>query len=256
MKKTLIVIVMLCMVFILGCTSDAINPTAEPTDSPTSPTINAATPSPTVNLGGEFTPTPSVRFCDEPDEYIRLEQFLRGFDFGDAERLELYPKRLNDGLLRASFYDKPVEAALVLLCETSDLEYLDIDLPGSMDHYTGLHAVNLRQLEINPKYDSKANNDEPYYLINDIEKFVYTNQTVILLNGYGITEASYPVLSPWLPFSLNDYIMYDINRIIEGKKVEGEPYCLYRIFYCENEILSLEQLYDIDADGRSWSYKD
>ena len=50
--------------------------------------------------------------------------------------------------------------------------------------------------------------------------------------------------------------MYDINRIIEGKKVEGGPYCLYRIFYCENEILSLEQLYDIDADGRSWGYKD
>ena len=180
MKKTLIVIVMLCMVFILGCTSDAINPTAEPTDSPTSPTINAATPSPTVNLGGEFTPTPSVRFCDEPDEYIRLEQFLRGFDFGDAERLELYPKRLNDGLLRASFYDKPVEAALVLLCETSDLEYLDIDLPGSMDHYTGLHAVNLRQLEINPKYDSKANNDEPYYM-----------QYVIVLSQEGTFAAYY-----------------------------------------------------------------
>ncbi len=256
MKKTLIAIVMLCMAFILGCTSDAINPTGEPMEGPASPTVNAATPSPTVNLGGGPTPAPSVRFCDEPAEYLRLEQFLRNFDFGDAERLELYPKRLNDGLLRASYYDKPVEDALVLLCETSDLEYSDIILPGSIDHYTGLHVINLRQLEVNPKYDSKSNNDEPYYLINNIERFVYTNQTVILLNGYGITEASYPVLSPWLPFSLNDYIMYDIDRNIEGKKVEGISYCIYRIFYCENEILSLEQLYDIDADGRSWGYKE
>ena len=113
MKKTLIVIVMLCMIFILGCTSDAINPTAEQTDSPTSPTINAATLLPTVNLGDEFTPKPSVRFCDEPDEYLRLEGLLRSLGFGDDERLELYPSRLKNGLWRASFYDKPIAVFVI-----------------------------------------------------------------------------------------------------------------------------------------------
>ena len=255
MKKTLIVIVMLCMVFILGCTSDAINPTAEPTDSPTSPTINAATPSPTVNLGGEFTPTPSVRFCDEPDEYLRLEGLLRSLGFGDDERLELYPSRLKNGLWRASFYDKPIETARVLLCVTDEMDYPEIQIPGG-EFRVGHNAIKVKFADINPEYDLADNKDVPYYLVDkEATKMVYSDVTIIMLNGFGITDFSYPILTPRLPGALNNYVKYDYERKVEGEEETYEAHSLYEIYYCENELLWIEQIRDIGIKGTDWEYK-
>ena len=255
MKKTLIVIVMLCMVFILGCTSDAINPTAEQTDSPTSPTINAETLLPTVNLGDEFTPTPSVRFCDEPDEYLRLEGLLRSLGFGDDERLELYPSRLKNGLWRASFYDKPIETARVLLCVTDEMDYPEIQIPGG-EFRVGHNAIKVKFADINPEYDLADNKDVPYYLVDkEATKMVYSDVTIIMLNGFGITDFSYPILTPRLPGALNNYVKYDYERKVEGEEETYEAHSLYEIYYCENEIVWIEQIRDIGIRGTDWEYK-
>ena len=260
MKKALIVIVMLCMAFILGCTSDAINPTAEPTAtaSLSSPTINTAAPSPTIDLWGGFTPTPSVRYCDEPEEYLRLEKFVRNLRFGDDERLELYPSRLKNGLWRASFYDKPVKTARVLLCVTDDMEYPDpeFSIPGGKEFRVGQNVIKVKFTDINPEYDLADNRDVPYYLVDkEATKMFYSDVTIIMLNGFGITDFSYPILTPRLPGALNNYVKYDYERKIEGEEEIYEAHSLYEIYYCENEIVWIEQVRDIGIKGTDWEYK-
>ncbi len=254
MKKTLIVIVMLCMVFILGCTSDAINPTAGPTsvvpNTNQARTTPAATPK--IDPDDEQSPIPTVE-----EAYAKLVQFLRDFGFGDDGQFEPPPSRLKNGLWRTSFYDTSVKRGLVMLCKTEDMAHPESTIPSGGEYRLGTYAVNVIFVDVNPEYYNPENNaDVPYYLVHTEEtSMLYSDATVILLNGFGITNTSYPVLAPTLSWELNNYIKYDYDRIIEGEKEAGNPHSLYEIYYCDDEIVWIEQLSDLGVEGTDWEYK-
>ncbi len=254
MKKALIVIVMLCMAFILGCTSDAINPTAEPTGIVSNTDKIEATPSatPKINPSDEQSPIPTVE-----EAYAKLVEFLRNFGFGDDTQLEPSPSRLKNGLWRTSFYDTPVKRGLVMLCETENMEHPESTIPSGGKYRLGTYAINVKFVEVNPEYyNPDTNADVPYYLVHTEEtSMLYSDATVILLNGFGITNTSYPVLAPTLSWELNNYIKYDYDRIIEDEKEAGQPHSLYEIYYCDNEIVWIEQLCDLGVKGQDWEYK-
>ena len=76
-----------------------------------------------------------------------------------------------------------------------------------------------------------------------------------MLNGFGITDFSYPILTPRLPGALNNYVKYDCERKVEGEEETYEAHSLYEIYYCENEIVWIEQIRDIGIRGTDWEYK-
>ena len=265
MKKTFILIISLFMVFVLGCSGGAVKPGGEATAAPpsvTTPANTNITPSPAPSAGPEPTLEPGgVRYCSEPEEYLKLEAFLRDLGFDDDTQLELYPSRLQNGLWRASFYDKPVKRAQVLLCLTSDMEVWLEPVPGGAENRLGRNVIYVKFVSLNPEYQLGFDTAVPRYLVDkEATKMAYTDVAVILLNGFGITYYSYPILSPRLPGALNNYVKYDYNRKIEGEDEKYEAHAMYEIFYCEDEIFWIEEIGVLDGNGigvkgKDWEYK-
>ena len=257
MKKTFILIISLFMVFVLGCSGGTVKPGGEATAAPPSrstPANTDITPSPAPSAGSDPEPTP---IPDVDEAYKILEEFLRGFGFGDAEHLEIPPDRLKNGLWRATFYDKPIKRSAVLLCETEDSDFPKNKVPGAKEYRLSSYAVNVVFVETNPEYyNLETYAKVPHYLVHKEEtSMIYSDATVILLNGFGITNSSYTVLTPTLPGELNNYIKYDYERVIKGQKEAGTPNSLYEIYYCDNEIFWIEQLSDLGVKGKDWEYK-
>ena len=256
MRKLSVIAILLCVLCIAGCSY-----TYSTQPKPSQPVQNAIEETPAFSQALETPGSPTiqnVRFCDEPEEYVELEKFLRGFGFGDDERLELYPWRLKNALWRNSFYDGAPEKAYVLLCATSEAECAsgaNVGIPGDEEHRIGGNGINIRVINNNPAY-SDAAKEEVRYLVDKESTFkVFYDDVVILLNGYGITERSYPILAPQTAYSMLKYINHDINRVIEGVKGPGEPNSIYEIYYCGNEIIWFEQLEDIGVKGVDWDDK-
>lgn len=77
MKKTLIIIIAMCLIFLFGCTGGPIVP-AEKLDVRTTGNQEAGnTPEQTDRPSVEPSPTTAngVRYCSFPDEYAKLEEF-------------------------------------------------------------------------------------------------------------------------------------------------------------------------------------
>lgn len=270
MKKTLIIIIAMYLIFLFGCTGGPIVP-AEKLDVRTTGNQEAGnTPEQTDRPSVEPSPTTAngVRYCSFPDEYAKLEEFLFDFGFG-AENfegetiLESGTTQLKNGLWRSSFYSEPPKQAYVFLCKTPDediLKAMNTDIPGGEEHRVGGNGVNVRFIERNPEYLSENNENVPAYLVDkESTLMVFIDEAPLLLNGYGMSRVAYPIASEGgTAYSLRKYIEYDYERIIPDVKKAGEPYSVYEIYYCENEILWFEQLKDINEvfGIGNWAYRE
>lgn len=89
MKKTLIITIVICLIFLFGCTSGPAVPVEKLDVKPTGNQEAGNTPEQTASPSVEPLPTPAngIRYCYFPDEYAKLEEFLFDFGFG-AENFE------------------------------------------------------------------------------------------------------------------------------------------------------------------------
>ena len=269
MKKTLIIIIAMCLIFLFGCTSFSDVP-AKKLDVRTTADQEASN-TPEQSAGPSVEPSPTyangVRYCFFPDEYAKLKEFLFDFGFG-AENfegetiLESGATQLKNGLWRSSFYNEPPKQAYVFLCKTPDedaLKVMNMDIPGGEEHRVGRNGVNVTFIQRNPEYSSENGENVPAYLVdNESALMVFIDEAPLLLNGYGISRTAYPIASEGgTAYSLRKYIEYDYERIIPDVKKAGEPYSVYEIYYCENEIFWFEQLRDINEvfGIGNWAYR-
>ncbi len=271
MKKTLIIIMAMCLILLSGCTGGPAVPAEKLNIAPTGDQeVGNTPPEQTAEPSAELLPTPEngIRYCFFPDEYAKLEEFLFSFGFG-AENfegetiLESGATQLKNGLWRSSFYSEPPKQAYVLLCETPDedmLKAMNADIPGGDEHRVGRNGVNVRFIQRNPEYSSENDENVPTYLVDDESTLMaFIDEAPLLLNGYGMSRIAYPIASEGgTAYSLRKYIEYDYERIIPDVKKAGEPYSVYEIYYCENEIFWFEQLKDINEvfGIGNWAYRE
>lgn len=259
MKILTILFICLLLSFSIGCDKNASSENKTPapaggsTDMPLATVSPDASPTETQNSNANNTPSRYLRYCEEPEEYKELEKFLRGFGFGNNERLESSP---GSDMWRAACYDSPVKTAIVQICSLNGETVYDEPLPcGGTQSTMGVgigNPIKVRHVEKIPAYAE----GQPFYLVDRAERdLVFTDHVNLYLNGYGITAYSYPITADPPSSALELYVKYDLNREIDGEKAAGEPYCLYRIYYCDYEIISIEQMYDIGADSTAWAYK-
>ena len=252
MKNTLIFSLILIILLCAGCGAPTITGTVEPTASPAPPT-QTIVPTPAVTPEPEEELSHYIGYVREPEAYVELSEFLRQFRFGVSwetepnERFvfEAIPSHLTYPLSRANAHHKPIERGFFQICAVEIEPYNpDKPLPGT-ERSMG-YVIEVRRVEKNPKYTE--DNGENYYIANDkMERLACSYDILYYLNGYGITEYSYPTISDNDCFY--DYVQVDLDREIDGKKEKGGPWRVYEIFYVDYEAVCLVEYQDID-DGR------
>lgn len=254
MKRYIAFIVAILILFAVGCsnpqtsgggTPDMQTPSAPPTAQASPSAPPSAAPSPTPDADAAYS-RHDIEFGD--GDYASLGRLMEkcGFGLMDTDEkgntfynFEADPGALTWPLGRARAQNAPVESALVQICAIKPSDRSG--LPGYDGRGMGpVSILEVRRVEENPNYTDDG--DEPYYIVNEkTEEFVFGDFLLLFLNGYGITNHSYPVVSDGMESRLEMYIKEDLDKVIEGVKAAGEPWWMYYMDYCNDEVVCLSQ---------------